>query len=248
MYGSMWRLTVYVAPEHLDRYEEIVKASGQVVFETVDLHRQFEGKDIPWSNDEHLQNELKAKLGFGESAPAPNDFELSPLGAWMGQLGERLLESGRLSNVPSDLLGRPDGIPTAAREEIEKALVAALELEARTPGTDATKEIPVERVEILLQQLRTHSKRVKRTDIDKFRYSYTHPLARLPREAFEDVVTQMQGAILRTGELDQQGAQGATVHKGTRFDQFRDALDELLRKHGVAPLPVGKGQLFGESN
>jgi HD superfamily phosphohydrolase len=244
MYGSMWRLTVYVAPEHLDRYQEIVKASGQVVFETVDLHRQFEGKDIPWSNDDHLQNELKTKLASGEGV-VPNDFELSPLGIWMGQMGDRLLESGRLANVPSEVLGRPDGIPTTAREEIERALVAALEPETKAPGTGAIKESPVERVEILIQQLRTHSKRVKRTEIDKFRYRYTQPLATLPREAFEEVVTQMEGAVLRTGELDQQGA---TVHKGTRLDQFRDALDELLRKHGVAPLPGEKSGLFGESN
>ena len=100
-------------------------------------------------------------------------------------------------------------------------------------------------MEILLQQLKTHSKRVKRDEIDKFRYRYTQPLAKLPREAFEDVVTQMEGAILRTGALDQQGA---TVHKGTRLDQFRDALDELLKKYGAAPLPVGKGELFGGSN
>ena len=65
----MWRLTVYVAPEHLDRYEEIVKASGQVVFETVDLHRQFEGKDIPWSNDEHLQTNSKLSWVLGKAHP-----------------------------------------------------------------------------------------------------------------------------------------------------------------------------------
>ena len=111
-----------------------MKASGQVVFETVDLHRQFEGKDIPWSNDEHLQNELKTKLTSGESASVPNDFELSPLGIWMGQMGDRLLESGRLANVPSELFGPPDGIPPAAREEIEKALIAALEPEVKAPS------------------------------------------------------------------------------------------------------------------
>jgi hypothetical protein len=163
----------------------------------------------------------------------------------MGQMGDRLLESGRLTNVPSELLGRPDGIPTAVREEIERALVAALGPEAQTPGTGAIKEIPVERVERLIQLLRTHSKKVKRTEIPKFRYRYTQPLAKLPPEAFEDVVTQMEGAVLRTGELDQPGG---TVHKGTRLDQFRDALDELLRKHGVAPILGGKSELFGESN
>ena len=245
MYGSMWRLTVYVAPEHLDRYEEIVKASGQVVFETVDLHRQFEGKDIPWINDEHLQNELKAKLGSGEGASVPNDFELSPLGAWMGQLGDQLLETGRFANVPSELLGRPERIPAAAREGIERALVSALEAGAPTPVTDAIEEGAVERVERMIQLLKAHSKNVKRIEIDKFRYRYKQPLAKLSREAFEDVVIHMEGGILRTGELDQQGA---TVHKGTKLDQFRDALDELLRKHGVAPLLGGKSELFGGSN
>jgi len=34
-------VTVYVAPEHLQRYKEIADASGQVVFKTVDVHEEI---------------------------------------------------------------------------------------------------------------------------------------------------------------------------------------------------------------
>jgi len=246
MYGSMWRLTVYVAPEHLDRYEEIVKASGQVVFETVDLHRQFEGKDIPWSNDEHLQNELKAKLGSGEGASSLNDFELSPLGVWMGQLSDQLLAAGRLSNFPPEFLGFPDQIPAQSRLRIENALLVALSPEGAGSDVVSVEIVKTERVERLIQLAKIHSKRVKRTEIADFERRYGDPLAKLTPKIFEDIFAQMGSAVTQTGQLDQQGA--ATVHKGSKFDQFREALDELLRKHGVEPLPRVKNDLFGGSS
>jgi HD superfamily phosphohydrolase len=37
MYRSMWRLTVYVAPEHLPLHEKISKTAGRVIFKTVDV-------------------------------------------------------------------------------------------------------------------------------------------------------------------------------------------------------------------
>jgi HD superfamily phosphohydrolase len=246
MYGSMWRLTVYVAPEHLVRYEEIAKASGQVVFETVDVHGQFEGRsDIFWKNDQNLQKELKSKLDFAQSASGPSDFELSPLGELVGRLSDQLLESGRLGNIPSELLGAPHDISPRSRQRIERALLTALSPEAAITDATPTEADPSERVDRLIQLLRTHSKKVKRDDITDFKHRYAPPLSKLPREVFEEVFGQMQAAILQTGELDRQGA---TVHKGTKMNEFREVLNELLGKHGVAPLPRVESDLFGGSS
>ena len=58
MYGSMWRLHVYVAPEYLQGWHEIAKAAGQVIFELVDVHNHFSDlSDRGWRNDPRLEDE-----------------------------------------------------------------------------------------------------------------------------------------------------------------------------------------------
>jgi len=246
MYGSMWRLTVYVAPEHLARYKEIAEASGQVVFKTVDVHGQYDDRqEMDWKNDPNLQKELKAKLDSAQNVSAPDGFELGPLGELVGQLSDQLLRSGRLANVPSELFGSPQEIPKGSRERIEKALITALSGEDSVPDKKPIEIDPVESAERLIQLLRTHSKKLKRDDIDDFKRRYVPALGRLSREGFEEVYTQVQVAIRQTGELDQQGA---TVHKGNKFNEFREVLDELLKKYGVAPLSRVKDDLFGGPN
>lgn len=245
MYGSMWRLTVYVAPEHLDRYKEIAEVSGQVVFKTVDVHGQFDGRqEMFWKNDPNLQTELKSKLDTAQ-VPPPEDSELSPLGELVGHLSDQLLKSGRLANVPSELFGSPQAIPKDSRERIEKALIEALSAAEAIPEKKPVEIDPNESAERLIQLLKTHSKKLKRDDIADFKRRYVPALGRLPRDGFEEIYTQVQIAIRQTGELDQQGA---TVHKGNKFNEFREVLDELLKKHGVAPLSRVKDDLFGGSN
>jgi len=246
MYGSMWRLTVYVAPEHLVRYKEIAEASGQVVFKTVDVHGQFEGRpEIIWKNDRNLQAELALKLDPKQSATTPDDFRLSPLGELVGRLSDQLVESGRLASVPSELFGPQHEISTESRERIETALLKALSAGAPAPDAKPIEIDTGERAERLIQLLRTHSKRLKREDIADFKYRYSPPLGKLPREGFDEMFAQMQVAILQTIELDQQGA---TVHKGNKFNEFREVLDELLKKHGLAPLSRAKNDLFEGSS
>jgi hypothetical protein len=156
---------------------------------------------------------------------------LSPLGELVGRLSDQLLESGCLTNVPSELFGPPRQIPTASRERIENALLTALGTEPTIPPGKPIEVDAAERLERLIQLLRTHTKTLKRDDVADFKHRYTPPLGKLSPESFEQIFAQMQVAVLQTGELDQQGA---TVHKGNKFNEFREVLDELLRKHGVA--------------
>jgi HD superfamily phosphohydrolase len=246
MYGSMWRLTVYIAPEHLDRYEEIADASGQVVFKTVDVHGQFEERqEMFWKNDPNLRSELKSKLEPVQSVPTSPDSELGPLGELVGQLSEQLLKSGRLANIPTELFGSPQSLPKDSRARIEKALIKALNAEG--PGSDKNSidVEPNERTERLIQLLRTHIKKPKRDDIADFKRRYTPSLGRLSREGFEQIYTQVDFAIRQTGELDQRGA---TVHKGNKLNEFREVLDDLLKKQSVAPPSRVKDDLFGGSH
>jgi HD superfamily phosphohydrolase len=63
MYRSMWRLMVYVAPEHIEGWEDIEKVAGQVIFEAVDRHKHFGGQLLRWENDQNLLDELADKVG-----------------------------------------------------------------------------------------------------------------------------------------------------------------------------------------
>jgi len=59
MYKSMWRLVVYVSPEYLPRYEQIMSKAGEVLFQAVgskDARRMY--PDAALSNDPMLQLEL----------------------------------------------------------------------------------------------------------------------------------------------------------------------------------------------
>jgi HD superfamily phosphohydrolase len=245
MYGSMWRLTVYVAPEQLVKYNKIVEAAGQVVFKTADVHGQFDNRpEIYWMNDKNLEKEFEAKRDSVPVATPPEELNLSPLAELMGRLSDDLFKSGHLPNVPAELLGALSEISPESRARIEKALVAALSGHDEIPPSLDT-EVVDERAQRLVQLLKSHSKRVKRDDVADFKHRYGPSLGKLSRESFEEIFSQMGAAVLQTGELDQQGA---TVHKGNNFNEFREVLDLLLRKHGLAPLPRVKNGLFGGPN
>ena len=246
MYGSMWRLTVYVSPEHLVQYEQIAKVAGLVVFRTIDDHGQFEDRpETFWKNDLNLQVELKSKLDPTHIATTQDDSELSPLGELVGRLSDQLLESGRLTDIPPEFFGPPDEVPTESRERIKAALLAALGPGVVSSDTKSDESALGERAERLIQLFKTHSKRLKRGESDDFIQRYSQSLGKLSPAVFEETFTQMQAAILQTEELDQRGS---TVHHGYKFNEFREVLDELLRKHGVAPLSRVKNDLFGGSS
>jgi len=243
MYGSMWRLTVYVAPEHLVNYRVVADASGQVVFETVDVHGQFDNRpETVWNNDRNLLKELSAKQDYIKAPSSPERAAITPLGQLVGQLGDRLMESGRVENLPTELLGAPHEVPAEAVERIERALLSAI---SREPTSDKapTGIYSEQRAGHLLTLFKTHSKRLKRDSATDFERRYSPSLGKLSPEVFDTVFAQMQSAISQTSDLDRKGP---TVHKGYKFNEFCEVLDGLLKSCGLAPPSRGKNDLFGE--
>jgi HD superfamily phosphohydrolase len=242
MYRSMWRLTVYVAPEHLARHQEISQVAGRVIFKTIDVHDQFADQDLTWPNDPNLEQELAAKLAPGRQSS--DDSDLSPLGELVGRISDELLESGRLAAVSSELLGPIDELSNEARTRIETALLGALA--SRTPSltvkqatTDSTT-----RVDELIRVFKTYTKKPKREDIADFKRSYLVPLNTLSPENFSGVVADLEAAIQETHALDGQGS--TAVHRGYKFSTLVEVLDELLRKYADSSGSKVRDDLFGD--
>ena len=147
MYGSMWRLTVFVAPEHLPRYKEISETAGRVIFKTIDVHGQFADRDMPWENDPNLERELAAKLAPTRGFGAEDDSELSPLGELVGRLSDQLFESGRLKDVSSELFGSADELPADVRMRIQKGLLGLLGPDGVTAGAKPAEVDPAPRID-----------------------------------------------------------------------------------------------------
>jgi HD superfamily phosphohydrolase len=229
MYGSMWRLTVYVAPEHLPQYKEISETAGRVIFKTIDVHGQFADQDLKWENDPNLEEELAAKLVPARGIQSTDDSELSPLGELVGRIGDELLESGRLTAVPSELLGLPEEIPPDMRMRIEKALLGALASGSTKPDVKPSEIDSTQRVDQLIRVFRTYAKRVNRDDTADFKRSYAERLGTVPQEAFDGIVSELEAAIRETKTFDER----VTIHKGHKFITFLEVLGELLKKYRV---------------
>ena len=155
------------------------------------------------------------------------------------------MESGRIANLPTELLGAADEVPLEARERFESALLSAVSREAAVSDAAPGGVGPLLRVGRLLALLKTHSKRLKRDNSTDFERRYSPALGKLSPEAFETVFDQMQSAITQTSELDQRGP---TVHKGYKFSEFCEVLDGVLKRYGHVPLPRGRKDLFGEES
>jgi len=234
MYGSMWRLTVYVAPEYLPRHQEVSEAAGRVIFKTIDAHGQFADRDIAWENDPNLAQELaNREASAGKGQPA-DDSALSPLGELVGRLSDELLESGRLAAVPAELLGSLEDLPNDVRTRIEVALLGAIGSEAAGKDAKLPKIAPGNRLDEVITVFRTYSKRISREDISTFRQRYAVPLGKLANEEFEGVLSELRGAILETNALEQ-GAN--VVHRSFKFNALTEVLDTLLRNRGVSSTP-----------
>jgi hypothetical protein len=59
MYGSMWRLVVYVAPQYIENYKAIATAAGAAIVENLPNHKR---EQRPWRNDPNLVRELELRL------------------------------------------------------------------------------------------------------------------------------------------------------------------------------------------
>ncbi|HTA22087.1 MAG TPA: hypothetical protein VK763_01030 [Terriglobales bacterium] len=237
MYGSMWRLTVYVAPEHLPKFKAISEAAGRIIFKTIDTHDQFSDRNLTWPNDENLDRELAEKSVPVPRGIASDDSELSPLGVAVGRLSDQLAESGKITIDPHDRPTFAGGLSPKILAKLENALLSAL-----GPASTISKPVsnPDARVNRLNDVFRTYMKRMNREDVADFKARYSVPLNELPEEDFESIVSGLGAAILETNKLDT-GA--ATVHKGFKFHALLEVLDDLLKGRGVSPPP--RTNLFG---
>jgi hypothetical protein len=238
MYRSMWRLNVYVAPEHLHKFKAIGTAAGTVIFKTIDIHGHFAEQKIPWQNDRNLEFELTEKAAPHSDITQKEAGAPSPLAAAIGEVGYSLIQSGRLKNLPTEeqLQG---GIPAETRARLEAALVATFAKDEKVvPAAD-----PELRIAQLMGVFRTYVKRIGREEAADFDQLYSPVLARLPQDAFESMVSELEAAILETKNLEQ-GA--GAVHKGFKFRMLLEVLNSLLKRHGEPP-PLQKNDLFEES-
>ncbi len=243
MYGSMWRLTVYVAPEHLPRYAEIARIAGQVIFKTIDVHDQFGDRpETSWKNDPHLERELATKLAPPRGDRHSPQGKPSSLSELAGLLSDQVIESGLFADVAPELLETTQGFSPDVRTRIEKALLTALSPESMVSDTKPGEPDPAQRVDRVINVFRTHVKKPKRQDIDDFKRRYYEPLSKLSHGAFDDTISQLQAAIAETQLLDQQAT---TVHRGYKFNTLLEVLDDLLRKHAVSLPSPAKDDLFG---
>jgi HD superfamily phosphohydrolase len=224
MYRSMWRLTVYVAPEHLHKFREIGEAAGRVIFKTIDRHGQFADRDISWENDPTLSQELEDRSFASNHAPATNQPGLSPFGILVGQLGDHLLRSGRIDGPTAVQYASSDSLPVDIRTRLETAIVAALD--SKSIHADLAP-----RTDELVKIFRTYTKRTTQRDIADFKRQYGPLLGALRQQDFDDILGDLRAAIIETKGLEE-GA--PTVHKGFNFRTLLEVLDVLLKKRGSA--------------
>jgi HD superfamily phosphohydrolase len=236
MYRSMWRLAVYLAPEHFHRYREIGEVAGKVVFKTIDKYAHFADRpDITWLNDPQLANELNAKLSVGQIPRIVEDAELSPLGELVGRLSDHLIESGRLTNIPAEFAGALEDLPPDRRARIEEALVVALSHEELVTVTKPAESGDSERTDQVIAVFKTHTERPKRKDLDDFKRRFHGRLQQLPKGVFDEILSDLHAGILETETLNQMATVSPAVNKGYRLSQLVELLEELFRKHGISP-------------
>jgi hypothetical protein len=240
MYKSMWRLTVYTAPEHMDKWVQIGEAAGRVIFKAADVANgsRWEEHEGAWPNDEHLVRELKDKA---EAIFAPaGESELSEFGEDLGRAAEELLGSGRLGTIPEKIFDHEAGLTNEGRKRIEEALVAALNgaEEIRAPKMPVVDPRP--RVDCVITTARGYIKRIGKQDLESFRQTHTTAFNRLSHESFEAFFSELNAAVNNAKQLEEK----APSHQGAMFRQFEELVDELLRKYGQTTVADGAQGLF----
>ena len=239
MYGSMWRLSVYVAPEHMEQWEHIGRIAGRVIFEEVDTHHHFlDRPNRQWENDKNLILELSGKLGasIGDTGGEPDS---ESLGDALNQIGEDLVTTGRLRTISPGLFSPEEGFAPEAKRRVEEALITALSEPVIEPVVHRDRSAP--RTEQVLTVIRTYVKRIKREEIEIYRKAYAGRLNELRDEAFEIVMKDLDAAANESIALDRQ----PTEHKGAKFKESLELLDQLLNAYGPKDSEKVSG-LFGE--
>jgi HD superfamily phosphohydrolase len=226
MYKSMWRLTVYSAPEHMERWREISQAAGQAIFQAVARKHNnalAEKPDRRWPNDPDLNRELEGKT-IAASATFVGESGLTIFGEDLGRAADQLIDSGRIGRIPAELYDEDWGLTELGRKQIENALTVALagtQVE-KTGGPPKSAAPP--RVEQVLTIARSYIKRIKGDDVELFQQTYGARLDRLPEPAFQGALSKLKSAASRSVELDA----GLAKHKGSKLREFKELLESIL--------------------
>ena len=244
MYGSMWRLTVYVAPEHFERWEEIRDAAGRVIFEAVDVHHHFTDRpDRKWRNDPSLDRELQGKM-YGSLGDVGGEVDRTPFGETLGQIGDELLGSKRLRDIPQSLRGPTGGLSAEGRKRVEDALVIALNgtESKRTQEPERDRSMP--RQDQVFTIIRGYVKRIGKDDVSSFQRAYGGRLNGLSSEAFEMVASGLESAVAKSKQLDESSPE----HKGYKFKECMELLEQLVEQYTNHRVTGGGHGLFEGQN
>jgi HD superfamily phosphohydrolase len=234
MYKSMWRLTVFAAPEHMERWKDISDAAGRAIFEAAAEFHDDPCKDRPdgsWPNDEHLVRELTGATEAAYVAPGA-ESDLSEFGEDLGRTVDELLGSGRLGPIPETIFDRESGLTNEGRKRIEEALVAALDWAEDKPVDKLPMNSSRPRMDRVITTARIYIKRIGKEELESFRQTHTAIFDRLPPTSFEALLSKLNTAANDATQLDEKAA----AHQGAKFRQFVELVDELLRK--LDPLTV----------
>jgi HD superfamily phosphohydrolase len=228
MYRSMWRLTVYVAPEHISDYRALSEVIGRVIFSKVDSLGEYAGQQEAWENDPHLMRELEAKVSSKVRATTVGEDKPNPLEAFISAIGDQLVQSGRIGNIPQNFFNSPNDFPDF-QARLESAVAELIRPGVSISG-GKTQIKPNERAGELLRLFKTYAKRVNKKDVNSFKARYDDPLCNLSVNAFATVNSNLQAAIAQSRQLEERAVH--KQHGGHLLSQFQELLDDELRLLG----------------
>lgn len=242
MYKSMWRLTVYVAAEHMEKWKTISNAAGRAIFAAADeAHGSRCKVDWPngcWENDANLERELAGKAGVA-SSNIGGEASLIPLGEILGQIGNGLLESKRIDSVSSELYDGEEGLTEEGRKRIEEALIATLSGAIVKASEGPPKEGSTPRMVQVLTTVGAYVRTLKGVDRNSYRRTYSNRIDGLSVDEFEKFAFRLGAAVMESKEQEERGAK----NKGTKFRQICELTDLIL--DGLVSNVVGPdGELF----
>ena len=141
MYSSMWRLVVYVAPEHLIDNVHISKIAARVISQTIDVHRHSGERDGSWPPDPTLAaDELAVEPTAPRGTYVSDDSDLTLLGEILGEIGEEISNSTEFNtNIPNTIFAS-DGMDPLLRARMKDAILEAIAPEAATETAASRRE------------------------------------------------------------------------------------------------------------
>jgi HD superfamily phosphohydrolase len=223
MYDSMWRLTVYVAPEHMERWPAISEVAATVISEIVADSQSIECGESHIKNDPHLVREIELKASE-KPRSAEADTELTPFARNFAGAVDELLRTGRVGTIPSEYYDPENGLSERGMSWLEGVL---------SPGQDADRQMTprsmrpksASRTKEILGIVRTKWT-VKVTDRQAFEQEFAADLNVLPDEAYGELLSGVNSMVTKTDELVGRGVK----HKGHHFSEFKEGFLDLLNK------------------